>query len=119
MRTSTATLVVLALVLVTACSSGAQQRPATIRNYGPEASGTYVQAPTVTQPRQVPSAGPVGRGWEPREFPGTAPVGSFTWHSRLADAQADARAQGKLLLVMSTKPNCGLCDKFKTQVVPA
>ena len=37
---------------------------------------------------------------------------------RIADAQADARAQGKMILAMSTKPNCGLCDKFKTQVVP-
>lgn len=104
MRTSTylAVLVMAALVLLAACSSGGQARPATVRNYGPEASAPYVGS------RAAPPAGPVAM----------APTGGFYWHTRLADAQAEARATGKLILVMSTKPNCGLCEKFKTRIVP-
>lgn len=108
MRMSTALLAVVAILLVTACTPS-QQRPATVRNYGPEAAGpgTYVQGPS---PGVRPA--PAQPSW-----PGTS-AGNFSWHYRIADAQAEARASGKLILVLSTKPRCGLCEKFKTQIVP-
>jgi hypothetical protein len=49
--------------------------------------------------------------------PAPAATGPF-WHTRFADAQAAARREGKLILIGSTKPACGLCDKFKEQVFP-
>jgi hypothetical protein len=44
--------------------------------------------------------------------------GGFFWHPRLADAQAQARSEGKLLLISSTNPTCSLCKKFKNEVMP-
>lgn len=48
----------------------------------------------------------------------SAPAGRIVWHSRIADAQAAARAEGKLIFITSTKPNCSLCTKLKERVVP-
>ncbi len=117
MRTSTIVFLMAAtLILSTTACSGGGQRPATqVRNYGPEAatSGQYAQAPAPAPGYAPPAPQPAPGAW-----PQASATGGFQWHGRLADAQAAARAQGKLILAMSTKPNCGLCDKFKTQVVP-
>jgi hypothetical protein len=37
----------------------------------------------------------------------------------LAEAQAEARASGRLILVTTTKPDCGICDKFMHEIAPA
>jgi hypothetical protein len=93
MRTAIAIVTVLALVLpLEACSSGqSQARPRTnaVATYGPGSQSGNAPATT-----------------------------SFHWYTKLADAQAAARAQGKLILAASTRPGCGLCEKFKNRVVP-
>ncbi|MDF1701447.1 MAG: hypothetical protein P1V36_09860, partial [Planctomycetota bacterium] len=97
------------LVATTACSSGGSQ-PAQVQNYGPAAGAA---SSTTGGVARAPSRAPA-------YAPSTAPVGGpITWHTRLADAQAQARASGKLILVTSTKPRCSLCKKFKDQVAPA
>jgi hypothetical protein len=48
-----------------------------------------------------------------------APARGFVWHSQLAEARAAARAQHKMILVGTTKPGCGLCEKFRHQVAPS
>jgi hypothetical protein len=45
--------------------------------------------------------------------------GAFTWYETIAEAQAEAEASGRLLLLSSTKPGCGLCKKFRNEMVPA
>jgi len=91
-------LAAAALLGIAACSSGGGVRkPAPVRAYGPEA-GTVSQA-------SRPAPAPIG--------------GSYIWNNRLADAQAQARASGKLILVASTKPGCTLCEKFKNRIVPS
>lgn len=47
-----------------------------------------------------------------------AATGSLNWLHRIAEAQAAARASGKLILVGSTKPGCSLCDKFAHTTAP-
>ena len=37
----------------------------------------------------------------------------------LAEAQAEARASGRLILVTTTKPDCSICDKFMHEIAPA
>jgi hypothetical protein len=98
MRTPITTLLAgAALLAIAACSSGGGVRNAApVRAYGPEAGTT---ATGTRAPALVP--------------------GTYVWNSRLADAQAQARATGKLILVSSTKPGCTLCEKFKNQTVPA
>ncbi|MDA1194263.1 MAG: hypothetical protein O2894_03690, partial [Planctomycetota bacterium] len=97
------------LVAATACSSGSgPAAPGAVSTYG--GSGTTSSTtggfdpatPAAPSYRSAPAAG-----------------GPIRWHTTLADAQNEARASGKLILVMSTKPRCGLCDKFKTQIAPA
>jgi hypothetical protein len=88
-------------------------------------------APGAGDPAAMPPAGPASRPLAgPSDGPslGTPSMGSPVmprtptagpfWHTRLADAQAQARQEGKLILVGSTKPSCGLCDKFKEDVLP-
>lgn len=40
------------------------------------------------------------------------------WRRTLADAQAEARASGRLLFVATTKPDCSLCEAFMHEVAP-
>ncbi len=47
------------------------------------------------------------------------PSGGLTWYRSFAQAQAAARAEGKLVLVASTRPGCGLCETFRNQTAPA
>ncbi|MDJ0975813.1 MAG: hypothetical protein QNJ98_15230 [Planctomycetota bacterium] len=63
--------------------------------------------------------GSQGTATAARPMPAPAPaMQTFTWHSRLADAQAEARRTGRLILCLSTKPGCTLCDKFKDEILP-
>ncbi|MGE0190916.1 MAG: hypothetical protein AB7T63_02640 [Planctomycetota bacterium] len=43
----------------------------------------------------------------------------WRWHTSFAAAQEDARAQGKLILVVASNPGCHLCEEFRASVVPA
>ncbi|MDJ0975814.1 MAG: DUF255 domain-containing protein [Planctomycetota bacterium] len=43
----------------------------------------------------------------------------FVWYRNIREAQNAAREQGKILMLVSTKPNCGLCRKLKDQVIPS
>ncbi len=106
MRSTTALVVVLAALTVFAACSSEPSRPAPVANYGPE-------APEPNTP--FSSGSPDGRAAAPR---GPVRSGSVRWHTRLADAQADARATGRLILALSTKPRCGLCEKFKNRIAP-
>lgn len=49
--------------------------------------------------------------------PATLPS-RFVWYHDIQQAQRAAREQGKILLLVSTKPNCGLCHKLKDTVIP-
>ena len=101
-------------LLALGCSSGQQApaQPAAVTTYGPT-SQTQPAPPRYTQPAQ-----PTYTQRAPQPAPRYAPAGNFTWHSRIADAQAQARRENKLILVGSTQPGCSLCDKFKNRVVP-
>ncbi len=94
------TLVALAGVfaLLAACSSGAStpapSRPTpSVVNYGPSTGGAGGTTANL--------------------------AGPYRWYTNMSQAQAAARAEQKLILCVSTKPGCGLCDKFKNQIVPA
>ena len=100
----------LLLVAVAACSSAPSQ-PAPVANYGPSTGAT---SSTVGGPAAAP---PVS-SYTPAA-PAAVSSGPIRWHTRLADAQAEARASGKMILVTSTKPRCSLCVKFKEQIAPA
>lgn len=52
----------------------------------------------------------------PKRSTGTA--GGLVWYEKISEAQAAARAQGKIILVTSTKPTCGLCKKLIQKIVP-
>ncbi|MDJ0521528.1 MAG: hypothetical protein QNJ90_05575 [Planctomycetota bacterium] len=98
-----------ALLVLPACSSEPSQ-PARVTNYGPT-------------PNYAPPPGPtVGTG-SPDAYrappPGPTVAGSVNWYYTLAEAQAEARRTGKLILALSTKPRCGLCDKFKNSIAPS
>ena len=98
----TTALAAAALTAFAACSSGGGVRkPAPVRNYGPEAGRVASSTPGTPTPPAAGVSGP------------------YRWNNRLADAQAQARASGKLILVASTKPGCTLCEKFKNQIVPS
>lgn len=117
MRTHIPLTLGLALLLVaaTACSSGSS-RPAPVANYGPATGATSSSVGS-------PDAGGYSTYNTPAAPAAPAPAmtssGPIRWHYRLADAQAEARASGKMILVASTKPRCSLCVKFKEQIAPA
>lgn len=99
MRIRASIALAFAAGLLLGCSSG-DSGPTGARSdvapFGPATQGTPIAA---------------------RPAPMPAPT-TFTWHQRLADAQAEARRTGRLILCLSTKPGCTLCDKFKDQIVP-
>lgn len=103
-------LALAALLAFPACSSEPSQ-PARVTNYGP----TPDYAP---QPDYAPPPGPTVSSGSPDGYRGPSVAGTVNWHYSLADAQAEARASGKLILALSTKPRCGLCEKFKTKIAP-
>ena len=43
---------------------------------------------------------------------------SFRWYHRWSEAQAAARQSGRHILVLSTKPDCKICEYFKDTTVP-
>lgn len=116
MQKSIIVCVALALLAV-GCSSG-QPAPAQatgVATYGPT-SQTAPPPPRYAQPPAPQYAQPTPRYAQPA--PAYASSGAFRWHTRIQDAQAQARREGKLILAGSTKPGCSLCDQFKDQVVP-
>jgi len=103
-------LALAALVTLAACSSEPSQ-PARVTNYGP--SPTYA-------PSAAPySSGSPDGGSYAAAPPAPAMAGTINWHYSWTDAQAEARATGKLILAVSTKPRCGMCEKFKTKTAPS
>lgn len=94
MRLSIAIAALSSVVLIMGCSTPAPARPAdssNVQNFGP-AGGALV--------------------------PVAAAAAPFQWHTRLADAQADARRTGRLIMATSTRSGCTLCERFKDGVVP-
>lgn len=84
----------------------------------PQATRVVSRAVPVA-PRMSTAARPVTHPVSPtRRTAPRATSGPFRWHTRIADAQEQARRENKLILVGSTKPGCSLCVKFKTRVVP-
>lgn len=65
--------------------------------------------PPVVQPRQNPPV--VTRP------PVTASEG-FRWYRNWNAAAQAARAQGKFIMVVSTKPRCSICEKVKNRTIP-
>ena len=112
MHKSTILLGVALALVALGCSSGqgAPAQPAGVAHVRSDEPGRSRRPPRAAQPAYVRPA--------PQPAPRYAPAGAFTWHTRIGDAQAQARREGKLILVGSTKPGCGLCEKFKNQVVP-
>src|SRR5687767_14045702 len=43
---------------------------------------------------------------------------AVVWHRTWNEAQAAARAEGKLVLVSSTRAGCCLCERFRNETVP-
>jgi hypothetical protein len=95
-------LVLVPLLALTACTGGQSTPPPPRSVARPTASpaplrGTPVaQAPVAQAPAQA----------------------NVRWHSRLADAQAEARSTGRVLLIGTTKAGCTLCDKFMHTIAP-
>ena len=83
----------------------------------PQDAGT----PAGTTPAPFP-APPVAPGSQPGTIaaPGPQPMpsGPFRWVTTWAEASAAARNEGKVVLAFATKPNCGMCDQVKDQVMP-
>jgi hypothetical protein len=100
----------LAVVALVGCNTNARRNPPQAVKPTPDAYRRPPQASTPAVP-MAPRA-PVAKAPSVASSP-------FRWYDRIADAQMAARAQGKLILVGSTKPGCGLCEKFRTQIVPA
>lgn len=92
-----------------------------------EPSGFPTPTTESAQPRPAPS-----NPWDPAPQPilqkpapaASAPsgrvedIGGFRWYYDFAEAAAAARAQGKLLLALATKPDCSMCEKVKKSMVP-
>ncbi len=45
------------------------------------------------------------------------PSAPWRWHRNLEEARNDARAQGKLLFVFVSNPNCGICDTVRARAI--
>ena len=115
MRTS---LVAVLGLFAVACTGQPQEAPVrSVASPKPSPAPYRASPSAATQPApyQAPPSG-TGGGAPTAYAPHAG--GAIKWHSRIADAQAEARAQGKLILVGSTKPDCGLCDKFAHTTAP-
>lgn len=55
----------------------------------------------------------------PRSEAAPAPGGAVAWERSFAVAAARAQREGKLVLVASTKPGCGLCEVFRNRTAPS
>lgn len=95
-----------------ACTGQTQAPPVRSMAQPAPAPAPYRASPSVAMPAPVRAPAPL-----PTPLPSHT-TGSIHWHSRIADAQAEARAQGKLILIGSTKPGCSLCDKFAHETAP-
>lgn len=94
------------------------------RTYGPAAETPVdVYEPVDSAPHAGAIVQEESGHFEMRPIPGSARPAfvdrPFVWHSTWTQAQADAREQGKLVLVMATRQNCGLCDQFRDSIVPS
>jgi hypothetical protein len=78
-------------------------------NEVPRTSSTRVATGTRTSPRPTAPAPRATR---------TSSSTSLVWYDRISEARAVAQAEGKIILVTSTKPSCGLCKKLHDNVVP-
>lgn len=102
LRTAPRAALALALVLAacsTGCSSGGENAPPPPR----QVATPRPTPPAYTAPSRTPARS------------GRAPV---TWRRSLAEAQAEARASGRLLFVTTTKPDCSICESFMAEVAP-
>ncbi len=93
-------LIFVAAPLLAACSGGSSTPPR------PRSVARPMTAPAPYRPTQAQS---------PQGAPAGGPV---VWLHQLADAQAQARSSGRLILVGSTKPGCTLCEKFMDEIAP-
>ncbi len=73
---------------------------------GEKGTSSVREQPTVVKPQP-----------QPIRKKTTTPA-RFTWYRNIRAAQKAARDQGKFLMLVSTKPNCGLCKKLKSTVIP-
>lgn len=81
-------------------------------------SGSRESAPP--PPRQVATPRPSPPTYQaPARRPGRSGPEAVAWRRTLAEAQAEARASGRLLFVTTTKPDCSICDKFMHEVAPS
>lgn len=101
-------------VLAVACTGQQQQAP--VRSVAqPAPAPAPYRAPAPAPQRAAAPAPAPSADWH--HVPSSG--GPIAWTSSISDAQAQARAQGKLILVASTKPGCSLCDIFAHQTAPA
>lgn len=107
MRTSIAA----GLALLAVACTGQQEAPPA-RSVARPVPAPAPYRPMAAAPTPAPRPAPAPMAMAPM------PGGPIHWHSRIAEAQAEARASGKLILVGSTKPGCGLCDKFAHETAP-
>lgn len=49
---------------------------------------------------------------------GTRSASGILWYERISEARAVAKAEGKIILVTSTKSSCSLCKKLRNKVIP-
>lgn len=69
-------------------------------------------------PQDAVALAPSGRQPVPPDDRPATPADRIPWFERIVDAQAAARAEGKLIFITSTKPHCSLCMKLKDRIVP-
>ena len=129
-------LVAAALVVSLAACSGGSQPQGNAATYGPSSQNSTSYArpapppanpqqaypqqayPQQTRPPYPQAATPYAA--QPSARPMPAPAyggGSFRWHTNFSEAAAQARREGKMILVGSTQPGCSLCTKFKNTIV--
>jgi hypothetical protein len=73
--------------------------------------------PRTSSTREGPTAAATSPPRQPRTS-SASPAGGVFWHKKISEARAAARAEGKMILVTSTKPSCSLCKKLRNKVIP-
>ncbi len=85
----------------------------------PTPNAAPVAPPTLSAQAQPPAYTPPVAVNTPAPTPQAQPTPEpFRWYYRWSEAQAAARQSGRHILVLSTKPDCKICDYFKETTVP-
>ena len=88
-----------------------------MKHYGATQAGDAMPEVEPQPAPKLPGTPPTPTRARPKDKP-VSRAEPFRWYTRWSEAKAAAERQGKLILCMSTRPRCTLCNKFKTQTAP-